>query len=155
MNSRAVSCREDQEAALVPKRPKTPTTSVDTSHLEYLSCKWEQHFIWEHLKVCVFPQSAAVQLVADDGVVNETSPVGESVGHFLSETLQIDWGKSFEVGQNLRFLRGTLHGALPDGGIRFWTVTVFVIDWTWALQGTTQHSVHQHQSNSEALFSTL
>lgn len=131
---------------------KTPTGSSDISHLEYLSCKWEQHFIWEHFEVCVFPQSAAVQLVVDDGVVNETSPVGESVGNFLSQMLQVNWGKSFEVRQNLRFLSGTLHGALPDGGINFWTVTVFMIDWTWALEWMTQYSVHQHQSDNEVLF---
>lgn len=95
---------------------------------EYLSCQREQNFIGEHLEVGVFPQSAAVQLVVDDGVVNEASPVDEPVRHFLSDTFQVDARKRFEVRQNLRLLGGTLHDALPHGGVVFGTVAVFVIN---------------------------
>lgn len=62
--------------------------------------------------------------------MDETSSVGEPVRHFLPEALQVDRWERFEVRQNLRLLSGTLHGALPDGGIGFWTVAVFVVDWT-------------------------
>lgn len=102
-------------------------TGGQTGHL---SAQREQHLVGEHLEVGVSAQGAAVQLVVDDGVVDETPPVGEAVGHFLSEALQVHLGKRLEVGGNLRLVRRTLHGALPVGGVRHRAVAVLMVDWT-------------------------
>lgn len=96
----------------------------------HLSAQREQHLVGEHLEVGVSPQGAAVQLVVDDGVVDETPPVGEAVGHFLSEALQVHLRKRLKVGGNLRLVRRTLHGALPVGGVRHGAVAVLMVDWT-------------------------
>lgn len=96
----------------------------------HLSAQREQHFVGEHLEVGVSAQGAAVQLVVDDGVVDETPPVGEPVGHFLSEALQVHLGERLEVGGNLRLVRRTLQGVLPVGGVGQRAVAVLVVDWT-------------------------
>lgn len=96
----------------------------------HLSAQREQHLVGEHLEVGVSAQRAAVQLVVEDGVVDETPPVGEPVGHFLSEALQVHLGERLEVGGDLRLVRRTLHGALPGGGVGQRAVAVLVVDWT-------------------------
>lgn len=70
-----------------------------------------------------------MHLVVNDGVMDEASSVGESEGHFLSETLQVDGGKGLEVGLDLRFVGGTLQDALPNGSVRFRAVAEFMINW--------------------------
>lgn len=111
-------------------RRRTPRPRLKVSSSD-LPGERQQHFIREHLEVRVFPQSAPIQPVVDDGVVDQPSSVGEPAGHFLPEALEVDGGKRLEVFENLRLVGGTEHGALPHGGVPLWTVAVLVVDGTW------------------------
>lgn len=99
-------------------------SELDSSHL---AREGQQHLVGEHLEVGVLAERAAVQLVVDQAVVQQSSSSGEALRNLLQEPLEVDGREGEEVVLDLRLVLGTLQSAPPDERIRLGTHTGLVI----------------------------
>lgn len=105
----------------------------------YLSCQWQQNFIGEHFEVGVFPQGSPVDVVIDNCVMNNSTPlVPKSLGDFLQHLQEIDAGEGSKILLDLWFCGWTRQSFLPGLRVLFWAVTVLVIHGPWGGDTHTQ-----------------